>query len=93
MRFGIIPVTIGLCAFCAPSAEVGIAGQTLAVSRGKTRSTTAAGRGLERTRGFSVPRAVIEAQNNAFNLQSQNIPNIDFRVPGNNGNSQSTKFL
>ena len=79
---------------CAPSTEVGIAGQTLAVSRGKTRSTTAAGRDLERTRGFQSPAiAVIKAQNNAFNLQSQNIPNIDFRIPGNNGNGQSTKFL
>lgn len=60
---------------CAPSAEVGIAGQTLAVSRGKTRSTTAAGRDLERTRGFQSPAiAVIEAQNNAFNLLVRTFP-------------------
>ena len=56
---------------------VGIAGQTLAVSPGKTRSTTAAGRDSERTL-LILPVAAVEAQNNALNLQSQNILNIDF---------------
>lgn len=89
---GIIPVTIGLCAMCTFSWGRDCRSNPSCQSWQNTVYYSC-WQGLGKDQGFSVAIAVIEAQNNAFNLQSQNIPNIDFRIPGNNGNSQSTKFL
>ena len=88
---GIVSATIGICAtISATRSRLPVEPQLSVVAKhGLLQLLAGTRKGPFGGAWTQCPAvAVIEApKNNAFELQSQNIPSMDFGIPGNSGNS------